>query len=464
MTESRGVVVTLLGEHAPFADDVAQCLVVAALSFGVTLELVFAGQFYLCKGSSGGCGEDTAKAWFQDWLSRWEAGEHADTLAEADGLHKALVGHPHARAAEPDVFVCGDSAIFCWLLRRRGAQRERLARIPALHMLGMQLLQYVPGPWREEMMLDFREWWVGRLATEDEMAVFMETLCLQLQWQLGVVLPFVPSLGPAARLSIVHDPPRAGEVPEVLVLRSIFWTTPAGHVFDTLLRRMAAANAARQKVHFDWMGNFATQLSSGSESGAWRSFEWMAGHTCALYIPTELSQIKFRDIYSMGLPALVPDDRWLLRLLRHMFEKWGQLQTEYRGGRFRSGACGAPRSGLAVEDVGGCRGAEGDHAEVWRSVAAVETASEAWPHAPFYEPQTDSFERLVYWHQLADVKRYPHVTRFGSLGELLERVVHVDWQVVGDAIRAHFEGVIAANVGRYYRQSLAVLLGPAAGT
>eukprot|EP00928_Gymnodinium_smaydae_P068190 TRINITY_DN5124_c2_g1_i1.p1 TRINITY_DN5124_c2_g1~~TRINITY_DN5124_c2_g1_i1.p1 ORF type:complete len:420 (-),score=85.72 TRINITY_DN5124_c2_g1_i1:141-1343(-) len=398
----------------------------------MVLELVYAGQFYLCRGAGSGCAEDEVKAWLRAWLGRWERVRDESPAEEAAALESALRAHPHARALNPDLFLCGDSAVFCWLLRRRAPGRERLAAVPALHMLGMQLLQYVPRPWHTELMLDFRDWWLERREHRDQFAVFMEALGLQLQWQLGIVLPFVPSLGPAARLGIAHDPPSQAEDPSVVVLRSVFLGRPAGRVFEAGLRRFAEANAATHRVKFSWMASFAKLITTGEEPGVWQSFEWMARHSCALFVPTEMSQIKFRDVYAMGLPVLVPDDVWMLRLLREMFKSWGQLSAEYETSRFP-----VPSALPALR--------------------AVEAAVDAWPHGPFYDPVRDGPQRLAFWYELADVKRYPHVVHFSSFPELLDLAASADWAELGRRMRGH-SATVAANVGRYYRRSLAALL------
>jgi len=440
-TSAQPLVATVLGEHAPFSNDIAQSLEVAAGELGVMLRFVNAGQYYLCQGFASGCEEDAVKSWMRSWLGRWEQIEASgdDATSEADGLFAALHAHPEPRAAEPDLFVCGDSAVFCWLLRRRASARARVSRFPAFHMLGMVLLQYVPRPWHAEMAADFREWWLAHDESVDQFAVFMEALGLQMQWQMGVLLPFVPSLGPAAHSTVSYNPPDRGRHASVLVLKSTFWRLPAGRVFATVLERFMSHLSS--PVSFNG-------LSPGlsGDSGAWQSFESMSRHLCALFVPAELSQIKFRDMYFIGLPMLVPDDAWLLRVLRHMFVAWGQLHAEHAHGRLQP----RPSAGSqpAVEPA----------AVRTRTMERVTAAADAWPHAPFYDPTRDRLARLAYWLPLADVKRYPHVVQFSSLGDLLGLIGSTDWAAVSAGMRVHSVRIVAGNVQRYYRQSLASLL------
>merc|ERR1712083_1070701 len=154
---------------------------------------------------------------------------------------------------------------------------------------------YVPRMWRAEMLRDIHDWWNSRSegsAQLDIVAVVMETLALQIQWQLGLVVPFVPTVGIAVRGAAAYDPPKAGQERTVLVLRSAFWRLPGGTVFATILKRFVSANEGTHKIRIAWMASFLSgSLSSREEQGQWWSYADMARHTCALYVPAELSQM-----------------------------------------------------------------------------------------------------------------------------------------------------------------------------
>ena len=434
------LVVTVIGEHAPLCHDIAGSLVEAAHSSGegidasaMRLRLVFAGQFYLCQVVPGGCQEDTMSSWMRGWVGRWEA-DVGTPGEEAGALLAALRGHRDPRAATPDLFLCVDHEVFCWLLRRRAAGRREVEAAPALHLLGMVFLQYVPVHWRPELMADFRSTWGLREENGNAFGCYCEALSLQAQWQMGVVIPYVPTVGLAIRAGAVYDPPGAasGRDRSVVVLRSPFWQLPSGVVFAALLERFAEANRATHGARLDWMTSFVGgSLAPREKQGPTESFASMARHTCALYVPNEISLVKFRDAYGIGLPLLVPADAWMLRLLRDMYSRWGQLHAEY--GERLALPPGAFQAG------GGYVGVRG------------------WPHEPFYEPSRDPLARLEYWHALADHSRYPHVVRFASLAELFDHVATADWNLVSVRMRAHFQRV-AANVRRFYQSSLQTLL------
>lgn len=441
------LVVTVFGDHGMLSRDAMQSLEEAAASLHVKMEPIFVGDYYLCEDDIYACEEDPSKELLKSWVHRWQQDDVGDPVREADALTAALRAHPHPRALEPDLYFCTNLAVQCWLVRRRSALKHIVGRVPAIHYLGMAFLALVPLTWRTDMMSDFRKLWEESQAiypqdsVRDIFVTFMETLVLQLQWQLGIVVPFVPSLGLARKQGSVYDPPDAlaGAHYSVIVLRSAFWGLPAGRVFATLLRRMAEANMATHSTDVSWLGRY-TSIAQEGAGVTWHTFDDIARHTCALDIPAEFSQIKFRDVYSMGLPLLLPEDQWMLRLFKKMYRSWGQLNSEWRDR--------LPVPTDSREEPG-------------ESATALAEAA-AWPHEPFYDGGKDSLARLQYWLPLADHVRYPHVQFFHSLPHMFDVVVSTSWADISVRMRAHFRGVVR-NVERFYRVSLLALLPPGRG-
>ncbi|CAK9060163.1 unnamed protein product, partial [Durusdinium trenchii] len=324
---------------------------------------------YLCGSVPGGCSMDASQSFVQKWTGR-PLGTPDD---EAEALRAALSEHPHPRASRPDFLLCTNLAVFCWLLRRRGMRNKLQDVGPALHVLGMAFLADVPDIWRLEMLEDFHLWWQS--VDKDIFAASQELLSVQMWWQMGVRIPFVPLAG-TYHTGATYDPPQK---PTLLVLRSAFWHLPAGRVFASLMERFASTG-----VHLAWLGRYDFSVPEhGPQEPKWRSLDEMARHTCALDVPAELSQLKVRDVMSIGLPLMSPERAWILRLLHDMYRGWGQLHVEYSSER-------TPR--IEKDD---------------------------WPHAPFYDPKVDPISRLSYWLPLADHFRYPHVLHFASLPEML---------------------------------------------
>ncbi|CAE7030292.1 ANK1 [Symbiodinium sp. CCMP2592] len=400
--------VTAFGDHHPAMLDCEGLLQAAAAKLGLLpLEVARAGGYYLCGSVPGGCTNDPLQAFVQAWSGRSASGTLRTADEEADEIREVFAMHPHRRASQPDVLLCTNLAVFCWLLRRRGVSSSKMT-MPALHVFGMAFLADVPNSWRSDMLADFYAWWSS--PGPDVFAACQEVLSLQMWWQMGVKVPFVPLAGISSRVGAAYDPPQ--EEPSLLVLRSVFWHLPAGQVFAALLERFATS--ASPHVHLTWLGRYTHTISmrqvGPQESKQWRSFDSMGKHTCALDVPAEISQMKVRDVMGIGLPLMSPERAWLLRLLHDMYRGWGQLHIEY----------GSERS---------------PHTD----------AHVSWPHAPFYDPKADPISRLSYWLQLADHFRYPSVVHFASLPEMMEKVIGEDWAKISVQTRAHHRRVMSQS-------------------
>ncbi|CAE8597926.1 unnamed protein product [Polarella glacialis] len=422
-------VVTIFGDHCPTSEDAAGLLSSAAEQLGLLPpEVARAGAYYLCSLSPEGCLGDATEAFIEQWRLRLQADSLNGPIEEANTLHAALHAHPHPRASSPDLLICTNLAVWCWLLQRRvegtgGPAGGGIA--PALHWYGMLFLSLVPTGWHAEMLSDFRDWAGSPGPRRDIFSCIMDVLCLQIWWQAGINIPFVPQVGTAFRSVAAYAPPDIdlGANRTILVLRSAFWHRPAGRVFATMLQRFVASTQASHRIRLRWMGQYT---SAGHEPSQFESFADMGKHLCALDVPAEISQLKVKDVLGMGLPLATPDRTWLLRLLSDMYRSWGQLHP----------------------GAGGVSELEG---------VAERTAD--WPHAPFFDPNENPLNRLSYWMQLSDYVRFPHILHFSSLPDLLDIMVETNWAEVRVRTRAHHRRV-AENTERFYRNSLLTLLSP----
>merc|ERR1712039_801489 len=109
------------------------------------------------------------------------------------------------------------------------------------------------------------------------------------------------------------------------------------------------------------------------------------------------------------------------------------------------------------------------HTEVnWWHLRA-ETVSGALPHAqsleyPFPLPfmpwvrGEDSLEQVAYWYELTDFVQFPHVTTFGSLPDLIEKVQTLDVPGIRSGMRAFNRAPLRESLS-FYRNAAAELLG-----
>ncbi|CAL1151451.1 unnamed protein product [Cladocopium goreaui] len=411
------LVMLFIGEHAPFANTVWQCIQSAAVALSISIRPIFAGAFYGCKGLPSGCKGDATKDWFRSWMTRWSLdGDQAlqveDMNTEAMSLIKAIQANPDPDVSRPDFLLCGDTALFCYLARRSSAFRET----PALHMYGMVLLQYVPLSWRSKMLQDFGQSWKEQ-GIHEPAGVQIEVLGLQLQWQMGIAIPFVPSSGTSDTAGVLYEP--SGDIRRLLVLKSGFFALAPGRVFDVVLRRLGRDTAIQ------WH-HWGSENKIDPKATSFLNFATMASYSCALYVAPEFSQLLLRDVYGIGLPILAPEITWHQRLLQHMFASWGQLHNEH--------------------DVGRMSRPSGRQEEVFM-------AAQHWQFPPFYNPSEHPPEHLKFWLPLAEVHRFPHIVYFTSLTEMIQLVQSLDLNAVSLRMQAQSR-IIAANVRRFYRNAL----------
>eukprot|EP00913_Durusdinium_trenchii_P004346 g4029.t1 len=264
----------------------------------------------------------------------------ADMDSEAMGLMKAIQGHPDPDASRPDFLLCGDTVLFCHLLRRAGFFRD----IPALHMYGMVFLQYVPV-------------------------------------SMGIAIPFVPSSGTSDSAGVLYQPPGGAEATanaaaaaapstaqrRVVLLKSGFFALAPGRVFDVVLRRLTHDVHDGTKRPSGATGRTTWHFWGTETTKVFLNFATMASYSCAVY-----------DVYGIGLPVLAPEILWHQRLLQHMFASWGQLHNEHDVGRR------PPESKQQDQDGPSARAHASshppEHLKFWLPLAEVHR----WPHVvPF---------------------------------------------------------------------------------
>ncbi|CAE7902468.1 unnamed protein product, partial [Symbiodinium microadriaticum] len=362
--KDEALVMLLVGEHAPFENTVWQCIESASIALSVPVRPIFAGAYYGCRGLPSACAPDSTKDWFGSWMRRWP--NQSEFALEADGLFEAVKtgifdsqrdGHHMfpPKAARPDILFCGDTVLQlgmsggnlfmlnsvqdaqdrskcfvqhrgCWHFRNSATKLWGFVlavSVTSLHVYGMVFLQYVPPMWRREMLEDFANWWLlERSPVREPAGVQIEALGLQLQWQMGIALPFVPSTGTSDSAGVLYHAPRPGEGRSVLVLKSAFYALAPGKVFGVVLQRLS------RESRLSW-----NHWAFEGKRNSFLNFEEMASHSCAVYVAPEFSQLLLRDIYGIGLPILAPNLEWHRRLLQHIFASWGQLHSEHDIGR-----------------------------------------------------------------------------------------------------------------------------------
>lgn len=131
------------------------------------------------------------------------------------------------------------------------------------------------------------------------------------------------------------------------------------------------------------------------------SFKEMAAHRAVVLIPWEHALMAFFEFYSMSIPLLMPDASWSYRLI---FDAEGNLGSTLPLYWDVSPEC---------DSQVGC--------------------NPTHPYQPF---AFQTFQSRRYWYQYSSFAQFPHIHRFTSIAELLDRLVRVDLAETSAAMRA----------------------------
>lgn len=131
------------------------------------------------------------------------------------------------------------------------------------------------------------------------------------------------------------------------------------------------------------------------------SFKEMAAHRAVVIIPWEHALMAFFEFYSMSIPLLMPDASWSYRLI---FDAEGNLGSTLPLYWDVSPEC---------DSQVGC--------------------NPTHPYQPF---AFQTFQSRRYWYQYSSFAQFPHIHRFTSIAELLDRLVRVDLAETSAAMRA----------------------------
>eukprot|EP00928_Gymnodinium_smaydae_P002317 TRINITY_DN10828_c0_g3_i1.p1 TRINITY_DN10828_c0_g3~~TRINITY_DN10828_c0_g3_i1.p1 ORF type:complete len:1597 (-),score=337.82 TRINITY_DN10828_c0_g3_i1:34-4824(-) len=311
----------------------------------------------------------------------WSIDEALQAIAAARAQNQAL--------REPDLMVCSGPLVLCYLF-------DVLApELPLVLPVCSQLLWGAPldGSSRAMLLGHVRlmarqpnRWVVG---CND----FVVAQCL---YQTGVRLPLVPRvalyLPKEARWSASNE--STGRWREVLVLRSRYWHRLPGQYFMDVLESFLRSNEARYNMTFSMAASMGPDELPPQEISRFRA---------VMLIPNDLTVFAFVEAYAMNVPTFVPTPEWLYRLRRTV--PFGFLQVS---------------ASLGPEVVG---------SDVRRTFPFP-------PFLPADRSHPDDLLTFVYWQSTSELHSYPAVQQFGSIPELLERLLLVDLHAVSEAMAA----------------------------
>lgn len=266
-----------------------------------------------------------------------------------------------------DILVCTSPYIICAVL-------QQALKVPMLGYLGLPLLWKRPADHFDNPAARADFWGLlTKLAVQPDVVLLVNNPVLAEQIAFQSTGQPLPVVRPHALFaSATYAPTRPQDV--LLVSRTKFmWVT---------------LGCATKHFMSDGYPIRFTVANSDSKL----TFREMASHRAVVLVPWEHALMSFFEFYSMNVPLLMPDANWAYRLVFDADGNLGSTTAAY----------------LDVDprcDVGrGC-------------------GEQRHPFPPF---KFESFESRRYWYQYASFAQFPHIHKFSSIADLLQKLVTID--------------------------------------
>ena len=286
-----------------------------------------------------------------------------------------------------DLLVCTSPFIVCGLL-------QQMTQKPLLGYLGLPLLWKRPTDHFDNKTARESFWGLfGYLLGRSDVVLASNNpiLAEQMAFQAHAARN-LPVVHPQARFTqAVYSPTLLNDV--LLVSRTKFlWVT-----FGCALRR--------------FMGDSYPIKFTVANSDSKFSFREMAAHRSVVIIPWEHALMAFFEFYAMSIPLLMPEASWSYRLI---FDAEGNLGSTLPLYWDVSPQC---------DHQVGC--------------------NPTHPYQPF---AFMTLQSRRYWYQYSSFAQFPHIQRFSSIADLLERLLQVDLAQVSAAMRAFNQQTLLRSV------------------
>ncbi|CAE8595634.1 unnamed protein product, partial [Polarella glacialis] len=283
---------------------------------------------------------------------------------------------------EADVLMCSEPPFFCLLFLELDK--------PIFGYFGNPFGAYLePGGPQETFYQAFRE----KLAADprNAFACMSPYLSALVYWHSGIRLPIVQPLGLYTKATYR---PSLGHV---LVTKTIFVQADLVYVLNEFVEALAREEAGARIPLKQWQSNHTrfVHLKQLKDS-SWQNW---ARHKAAVMLPYDPQLMTFYELYSMAVPLLVPDEGLL-----PLFTRLGY--TNLQEFEYRSPGWSAPESELAYQ---------------WTENAQL--------------------HELRWWSSLSDMggSQTPHLLRWGSVPELLWKLLGSDLDAVAAKMRRETE-------------------------
>lgn len=359
----------------------------------------------------------------EDWFRRYESrfvGEY-DWMAERWPIalsELADVIRGDAFMVQADFVICGGPAWFCAMLRgvRPG---------PMLLYFAWPAVPMVPDKLKPQVL-----WQMQALAqTVSPSTVFVAAnwiLAAQFALQFRIFVPVQRPHG--LYVNQTYSPVAAPNgSPRILVSRLGQWTRQGGVALVEMMWALIREEQTQDKVAgFPFELVFLSIRFRGVEPIYHVSYEGLSQFHACIFWPWDVMMLLFDELYTMGMPLLVPERQWMHNIMMHTLQ-----HTDMNWWHIRA----ATVSGVLPSAV----------------------ASEfPLPHDPWIG-KFGSVAEASYWYELTDFVQFPHVTYFSSLPDMLQKVKTLDVPAVTAGMRQFNQRTLRESMS-FYRSAAAQLV------
>ncbi|CAE8655331.1 unnamed protein product, partial [Polarella glacialis] len=330
-------------------------------------------------------------------------------------------GLEEPQLVEADLILCTQPMALCALLRG-------ITDLPMLLYQAFPLVGATPLAFRHLLLLQLRETQVAN-PKRSSLVAYSEYLSQQVQRQTGQrPICLRPHSLYAARAPTGggYSPDR--ENPRVLVSRLAGWARDGAaavlHLSEAFAERMLRPET---RIRLVFLG--VQRPDAETVAGISRPFGYneLRRFRAAVYFPWDMGMLLFSELYAVGVPLLIPGRAWIAAMIKRMLENtdfgWWQVREE----------------GSAV---------------ALPSRKSLPGSTLSWP----WLSANSSIAEILQLYELTDFARWPHVTAFASLPELMVSLRTIDFDSTSQQMIRWNEATLPRSLDILAR-TLASLLG-----
>eukprot|EP00435_Cladocopium_sp_Y103_P001741 s4462_g1.t1 len=316
-----------------------------------------------------------------------------------------------------DLFVCAQPMALCSFLRS-------LVNQPMLLYQAFPLVGATPVAFRHLLLVQLSEVQKSN-PQRSALVAYSEFLAQQVQRQTNQR----PLCLRPHSLYALTDAGRGGRYlpdtshPRILLGRMAGWARNSAGAFVRLVEAFADDMLRPGNLRLVFLG--LNRPSSETVAGLSRPFGYpeLRRFRGAVYFPWDMGMLLFSELYSIGVPLFLPDRAWISSIIKRMLEYtdfgWWQARAE----------------GSAVS-------------------LTPDSKSQLWP----WFSENSTMQEILELYDLTDFVRWPYVTSFGSLSQLMEALSKADFDAISSSMLRWNDASLPLSIS-ILSKTLAALLG-----